>query len=83
LFLNSFVENHVLLNKTIDAIGQNTFVRGFPVFFPLAALWFYGDDQKRRARISAGLFVGFLAVVVSILASIVLMYAPTRVKPFC
>jgi undecaprenyl-diphosphatase len=66
LFLNSFVENHVLLNKTIDAIGQNTFVRGFPVFFPLVALWFYGDDQKRRARISAGLFAGFLAVVVSI-----------------
>jgi len=66
LFLNSFFGDDSLWDKIIVNIGQNAFVRGFPIFFPLVALWFYGDNLKRRARISAGLFATFLAVSLSV-----------------
>jgi membrane-associated phospholipid phosphatase len=66
LFLNSFVGEDKLGDKIIDALGQNAFVRGFPVFFSLVALWFFGDNKRRQARIAAGLFASFLAVVFSI-----------------
>jgi hypothetical protein len=66
LYLNSFVGDHYLGNKIIDAIAQNAFVRGFPVFFPLVAIWFVGENQKRRARMFAGMLASFIAVVISI-----------------
>jgi membrane-associated phospholipid phosphatase len=66
LFLNSFVGEGKLEDKFIDAIGQNAFVRGFPIFFSLVVLWFLGNDKKRQARIAAGLLASFIAVVFSI-----------------
>jgi undecaprenyl-diphosphatase len=66
LFLNSFVGEDKLEDKLIDAIGQNAFVRGFPIFFSLVALWFLDNNQRRQARIAAGLFASFIAVVLSI-----------------
>jgi membrane-associated phospholipid phosphatase len=66
LFLNSFIGHDKLVDKIINGIGGNPLVRGFPVFFPLVALWFYDGYQERRGRILAGLFASCLAVFLSV-----------------
>jgi membrane-associated phospholipid phosphatase len=60
--LNSFLGSHSGFDKTIELLGQNGLIRGFPVFFPLVALWFYRNDLKTRGRLVAGLMACFLAV---------------------
>lgn len=66
LFLNSFLGEDILWNKIIKALGNAPLTAGFPVFFSLAAVWFFTNDQQRRARISAGLFATYLAVGLSV-----------------
>lgn len=66
LFLNSLLVGDILRDKILGSLGENAFLRGFPIFFSLAVLWFSNNDQKRRARISAGLFAGCLAVILSV-----------------
>jgi undecaprenyl-diphosphatase len=66
LLLNSFMGNNKLLDQIIVGLGDNPLVRGFPVFFPLVALWFYDGYQRRRGPILAGLFATCLAVFLSV-----------------
>jgi hypothetical protein len=66
LLLNSFIGYDKLFDKIINGSGENPLVRGFPVFFPLVALWFYDGYQARRGRILAGLFASCLAVFLSV-----------------
>ena len=46
LALNSFGGG----NKDLWELANNSLFRGFPVFFSLAALWFSGGYQERRAQ---------------------------------
>ncbi|QIG51847.1 phosphatase PAP2 family protein [Nordella sp. HKS 07] len=67
LFLNSFLGSNDLYNRLLwDAIGGNALVRGFPIFFPLIALWFSGDCKKRRGRMLAGLLATSIATLVTV-----------------
>ena len=67
VFLNSFVGSNNLLYKLLwYTTGGNALIRGFPIFFLLIALWFYGDCRKRRSRMLAGLLATCLATVLSV-----------------
>jgi len=61
LALNSFGGG----NKDLWELANNSLFRGFPVFFSLAALWFSGGYQERRARMLAGLSAVCLATMFS------------------
>jgi membrane-associated phospholipid phosphatase len=63
LALNSLAGEPTLF---IWKMGNNGLFRGFPVTFPLVALWFAGDDIKRRSRMMAGLLAVCLATVLSV-----------------
>src|ERR1700730_18782832 len=63
LALNSTVGSG---DRSLWLLSNNSIVRGFPIFFPLVALWFSVDCTKRRARMLAGLFGGCLATVLSV-----------------
>jgi hypothetical protein len=60
--LNSLVGS----NKLLWSFGNNTLIRGFPIFFPLIALWFSSDCIKRRSRMLAGLSATCFAVVLPV-----------------
>jgi membrane-associated phospholipid phosphatase len=51
--------------RYIWSLANNDLFRGFPVFFPLVALWFSGDCKKRRSRMLAGLLAVCLTTVLS------------------
>jgi membrane-associated phospholipid phosphatase len=63
LALNSLAGSDTLY---IWRLGNNDLFRGFPVFFPLVALWFSGDCEKRRSRMLAGLLAVCLTTVLSL-----------------
>jgi membrane-associated phospholipid phosphatase len=62
LALNSLAGDDTQYIWTLSTYGL---LRGFPVTFPLVALWFAGDDIKRRSRMLAGLLAVCLATVLS------------------
>jgi membrane-associated phospholipid phosphatase len=47
-------------------LASNALLRGFPIFFPLVALWFSGDSIKRRSRMLVALLAACLATVLSV-----------------
>ncbi|WP_081492508.1 MULTISPECIES: phosphatase PAP2 family protein [Bradyrhizobium] len=47
-------------------LDNNSLLRGSPIFFSLLALWFAGDDRKRRSRMLVGLIAVCLATVISV-----------------
>ena len=63
LALNSLAGEHT---RYIWTLSTNGLLRGFPVTFPLVALWFASDDIKRRSRMLAGLLAVCLATVLSV-----------------
>jgi len=63
LALNSLAGNDT---RYIWSLANNDLFRGFPIFFPLVALWFSSDCKKRRSRMLAGLFVVCLTTVLSV-----------------
>jgi membrane-associated phospholipid phosphatase len=52
--------------RHIWSLGNNDLFRGFPLFFPLVALWFSSDCKKRRSRMAAGLLAVCLTTVLSV-----------------
>jgi membrane-associated phospholipid phosphatase len=66
LRLNSITVYNALFPKLFYAIGLNPLIRGFPVLFPLAILWFYDDYDKRRSRLLIGLLTTCLVVFLSV-----------------
>jgi len=65
LGINSLVSASPIAAKLVLFASYNPLIRGFPVFFSLAALWFKGDDRK-RARIAIGLAGVCLALAASV-----------------
>jgi len=66
LKLNSLLGSNDQYNKFVwYSIFGNAIVRGLPIFFPLVALWFSGDSEKRRSRMLAGLLATSLMTVLS------------------
>src|SRR3954466_9642176 len=63
LRLNSFAATASLY---VWELANNSLFRGFPIFFSLLALWFAGDDRKRRNRMLVGLIAVCLATVISV-----------------
>jgi membrane-associated phospholipid phosphatase len=66
LYFNSFIGDNSLYNSLIENLGNNPLIRGFPVFFALATLWFKNDHLDRRPRILAGLFATCVALYISL-----------------
>jgi membrane-associated phospholipid phosphatase len=66
LRLNSIILYNALFPKIFYDIGFNPLIRGFPVLFPLAVLWFYDDYDKRRSRLLIGLLTTCLVVLLSV-----------------
>jgi membrane-associated phospholipid phosphatase len=62
LALNSLAGSDTLY---IWTLATNELVRGFPIFFPLVALWFSGDCKERRSRMLAGLLAVYLTTMLS------------------
>jgi membrane-associated phospholipid phosphatase len=63
LALNSFAGSDT---RYIWSLANNELFRGFPVYFPLVALWFSGDCRKRRSRMLAGLLAVGLTTALSL-----------------
>ena len=61
LTLNSFAGG----NTHLWEMANNSLLRGFPLFFLLASLWF-SDGQERRGRMLAGLLAVCLATILSV-----------------
>jgi undecaprenyl-diphosphatase len=77
--LNALVGVDDLLDRIVVALASNPLFRGFPVIFPLAALWFSGDSRERRSR----MLVGLLATAVAAALSIWLQYRfDMHIRPF-
>jgi undecaprenyl-diphosphatase len=66
LDLNSLTPDNSPAVKVMDFIGNNLVFRGFPIFFPLAALWFSSENRERRSRMLAGLLATGVGAVVSV-----------------
>jgi membrane-associated phospholipid phosphatase len=66
LTLNSLVGNNALFNKFLIGIFSNPLIRGFPIFFYLAVLWFSADCTKRRSRMLVGLLATCIATILSV-----------------
>lgn len=66
LYFNSFIGDNSFYNSLIENLGNNPLIRGFPVFFALAALWFKNDHPDRRPRVLAGLFATCVALYISL-----------------
>jgi undecaprenyl-diphosphatase len=64
--LNSLVRNNPLAAELIPMLGNNPFIRGFPVFFSIVALWFSTGCRERRRRILVGLFGTFVATILAV-----------------
>jgi len=64
--LNSLASFHPLWGKLIYRAGINPFVRGFPIFFPVVALWFSSENRPRRSRMLAGLLATCGAIFLSV-----------------
>ena len=64
LCLNTITIN-AFFRPLFYAIGFNPLIRGFPIFFPLAVLWFYDDYDKRRSRMLIGLLTTCLVLFLS------------------
>jgi membrane-associated phospholipid phosphatase len=64
LNLNSLVGGSV--DRHLWDSCNNPLLRGFPIFFPLVALWFSGDCMERRSRMLAGLCATCFAVFLSV-----------------
>lgn len=62
LWLNSFAAGH----RYVWQLANNSFFRGFPVFFSLGALWFASDSRERRSRMLAGFLATCVATVLSV-----------------
>ena len=79
LDLNSKMPLSDLGAKIIGLVGGNPFFRGFPIFFPLVALWFASDCRKRRSR----MLLGLLATCVATLLSVWMQHhLVTHIRPF-
>jgi membrane-associated phospholipid phosphatase len=62
-----------------DFIGNNPLCRGFPIFFPVVALWFSSDYRRRRSR----MLVGLLSTCVAVLLSVWIQHhINVHVRPF-
>jgi membrane-associated phospholipid phosphatase len=66
LSLNSVYSTNDVTEKIFDAMCDNPLVRGFPVFFFIAMVWFSTPSDERRGRMLAGLFATFLSVPLSV-----------------
>ena len=74
-WLNSFAASHWYVWE----LSNNALFRGFPVFFPLVALWFGDGSKERRSRMLAG----FLATCVAIGLSLWMQFhLATHTRPF-
>jgi membrane-associated phospholipid phosphatase len=77
--LSSWISIHHVWHKVFDVIVNNPLLRGFPVFFPLIALWHSGENRKRRVRMLAG----FLATCAATLISVVIQHhVHSHIRPF-
>lgn len=65
--LNSMIPANPMAAQAIASLGNNPLLRGFPVFFPLIALWFSGDCKRRRSRMLVGLLATTVATLLSVL----------------
>src|SRR5882757_7359799 len=75
LALNSLAGNDT---RYIWSLANNDLFRGFPIFFPLVALWFSSDCKKRRSR----MLLGLLAVCLTTALSVWLQYhLTTHIRP--
>jgi undecaprenyl-diphosphatase len=77
--LNSIVANNQLAAKVFCAVGSNPILRGGPVFFFMAALWFSGGCKMRRGRMLAGLLAACLATFLSVSLQ---HHLVTHIRPF-
>ncbi|HEY1987104.1 MAG TPA: phosphatase PAP2 family protein [Terracidiphilus sp.] len=66
LELNSLVPQSHLGAKLFYFPADNALVRGFPIFFPLSALWFSPTWRSQRGRILIGLLTGCVATIFSV-----------------
>jgi hypothetical protein len=65
--LNVFVvPNH----KFLWNLTNNSVLRGFPIFFPLVALWFHGACKNRYRRMLIGLLATCVATVLSVFVAV-------------
>jgi membrane-associated phospholipid phosphatase len=77
--LNSWVFANGSWSGLFEIIGNNPLVRGFPIFFPLVALWHLNENRERRVRMLAG----FLGVLAATLISVAIQHQfRTHVRPF-
>jgi undecaprenyl-diphosphatase len=77
--LNSWVFANGSWSGLFEIIGNNPLVRGFPVFFPLVALWHSNENRERRIRMLAG----FMGVLAATLISVVMQnHFHSHVRPF-
>ena len=68
--LNVFVvPNH----KFLWNLTNNPVLRGFPIFFPLVALWFHGACKNRYRRMLIGLFAACVALCCRFYCSFILV----------
>lgn len=64
---NSLLASNDTYDKLLwNAVGGDAFVRGFPIFVPLVAIWFSRECTERRSRILIGLFATCLATIFSV-----------------
>jgi membrane-associated phospholipid phosphatase len=77
--LNSWLSLHSAWRGILDGIGNNSFARGFLVFFPLVALWHSSENRERRVRMLAG----FLAACAATLISVAIQHhVHLHIRPF-
>jgi membrane-associated phospholipid phosphatase len=77
--LNSLIPTDPLGARIFSFLGNNDLFRGFPVFFPLVALWFSTDRKDRRSRMLVGLFATCVATVTSLWLQ---NHLPFHTRPF-
>src|SRR5215472_15400044 len=79
LDLNSLVPLNPEAQTLFYFPADNALVRGFPIFFPLIAMWFSQDAQRRRARVAIGLLAGCAATILSVWLQ---KHLQVHVRPF-
>lgn len=66
LFLNTLVPNSHFGAKLFYFPADNALLRGFPIFFPLAALWYSNARVEHRGRILIGVVTVCFSTVLSV-----------------
>ena len=66
LDFNSLVPVNHVAQTLFYFPAENALVRGFPIFFPLLAMWFSHETQRQRARMATGLLAGCAATIFSV-----------------